>query len=539
MEGIDFSCDERNQPASWSQTCAEVPRWQGDVDVRSLLLSDWILQHLEKSRGESLDHQLYRLLQTAILSGRLAAETKLPSSRSLAKELGLARNTVIQAYDQLSAECYVQPSLGSGTYVADTTPDRIDGALLRSRTESTRKQRKKLSKRGERLIRMAGWAGGYEWGPFLPGVPDILEFPIKIWNRIEGDIWSQHRPRLMTYAPPGGYRPLRRAVTEYLRVARSVNCSPDQVVITTGIHQVLDLAVRLLSDPKDYVWLEDPCYWGARNVLSSLGLTLVPIPVDDEGLTLQTSKFGRPPRLIFVTPSHQYPLGMVMSLARRRMLLDYARQHRCWIIEDDYDSEFRYASRPLASLQGLDTASRVIYAGSFSKTLFPGLRVGYLVAPPELAENFARGAAELYRQGQLMQQAVLAEFIDQGYLNSHIRRLRTLYGERRRLLIQAITEHFGNRLPVMGDNAGLHLVIGLPERTDDQQIAAAALEQGIIVRPLTNFYSKASTARPGLLLGYGCVPIEKVRPAFDRLAMVIKTSLRGSRTPTNVSKCDR
>jgi GntR family transcriptional regulator/MocR family aminotransferase len=490
--------------------------------MRSLLLSDWLLQHLDKARDEPLNHQVYRLLQRAILSGRLEAEMKLPSSRSLAKDLGVARNTIIQAYDQLTAESYVQSSQGSGTYVADTTLDRIDGARLQNKS-FLEKHEKKLSRRGKKLIQMGGWISGYEWGPFLPGVPEVLEFPVKIWNRLECEIWSQPRPRLMTNAPPGGYRPLRRAVTEYLRVSRSVNCNPDQVVITTGIHQAVDLAVRLLSDPKDRVWLEDPCYWGVRNVLHSLGLSLVPIPLDDEGLSLP--KLERPPRIVFVTPSHQYPLGMVMSLGRRRALLDYAQQHRCWIIEDDYDSEFRYGSRPLSSLQGLDSAGRVIYVGSFSKTLFPGLRVGYLVAPPELADKFARGAAALYREGQLTQQAVLADFIDQGFLNSHIRRVRALYGERRSLLIDAITAAFGRRLPVLGDNAGLHLVLGLPECVDDRQVAAAASAQGIIVRPLTSFYNKASAAKPGLLLGYGCVPIDQLRSAFDKLATVIQTAL--------------
>jgi GntR family transcriptional regulator/MocR family aminotransferase len=478
---------------------------------------------LEKGSGEAINRQIYRLLQTAILSGRLAGGNKLPSSRTLAKELGVARNTVTQVYEQLLAEGYVESSAGSGTYVSDTTPDRIEG-VPRCHVEPTEKQRRHLSNRGEQLIRLAG-VGEYQLGAFMPGVPDILEFPLKIWNRIHGRIWCQPRPRLMTYAPEGGYRPLRRALASYLQVSRSVNCSPEQVIITTGIHQSIDLAVRLLSDPKDRAWLEEPCYWGTRSVLLSLGLILIPISLDNEGLNPRAPDLAAPPRLMFVTPSHQYPLGMVMSLARRRMLLDFARQHRCWIIEDDYDSEFRYGNRPLASLQGLDTAGQVIYVGSFSKTLFPGLRIGYLVAPPELAEDFSHAAAELYREGQLMQQAILTEFIDEGYLNSHIRRMRTLYGERRSLLVKAIAEHFGENLPVMGDNAGLHLVMGLPAGTDDRQVTAAAFKHDIIVRPLTNYYSHADAAHPGLLLGYGCVPSERICPAFAKLAAALGSSV--------------
>ncbi|MGA2992559.1 MAG: PLP-dependent aminotransferase family protein, partial [Candidatus Korobacteraceae bacterium] len=230
--------------------------------MRSLILSDWLLQYLEKESGEAIKRQIYRLLQAAIVSGRLAAGSKLPSSRTLAKELGVARNTVTQAYEQLLAEGYVESSAGSGTYVSDTTLDRIVGVPC-CHIKPMEEQRRHLSNRGEQLIRVAG-VGEHQWGAFMPGVPDISEFPLKIWNRIQGRIWSQSRPRLMTYAPDGGYRPLRRALASYLRVSRSVNCNPEQVIITTGIHQSIDLAVRLLSDPKDRVWLEEPCYWGTR-----------------------------------------------------------------------------------------------------------------------------------------------------------------------------------------------------------------------------------------------------------------------------------
>ncbi|MDB5892606.1 MAG: DNA-binding protein [Rhodoferax sp.] len=493
------------------------------------ILSDWLLEHLDTAAEEPAYRQVFRLLQQAILSGRLAAGAKLPSSRALGADLSIARNTVIQVYEQLLAEGYVETQGGSGTYVADTTPDRVVEGPTGLPRRAVR-DRHRLSARGKRTIELSG-VSKQQWGAFMPGVPDVTQFPLKAWNRLQSRIWRNPKPELMTYAPGGGYRPLRRALADYLRVARSANCQPEQIVITTGIHQSVDLAVRLLCDVGDQVWIEEPCYWGLRGILHSSGLKLTPIPVDAEGMNPEPRHLARPPRLIICTPSHQYPLGMVMSLARRRMLLEYARQHNCWIIEDDYDSEFRFGIRPLASLQGLDNNGQVIYLSSFSKTLFPGMRVGYMAVPAPLADLFSLGLAELYREGQGMQQAVLAEFIDEGYLTSHIRRVRSLYAERRALLIEAVHRRFGDALPVMGDEAGLHLVLGLPELRDDWAVCRLAMERGIIARPLSAYYSVAKAAKVGLLLGYGCVPSEKIGPAFDTLADVVEELSAAARKP--------
>jgi GntR family transcriptional regulator / MocR family aminotransferase len=532
----------------------------------TVILSDWLAVRLatRRDRGdaEPVYRQMLRLLQQAILTSQLPPGTKLPSSRTLASDLGIARNTVLHVYDQLTAEGYVLSTTGSGTYVADTRPDcravnarkaaatghpvadaarssdfaeseadakRADTAQSRSGvahpplptgiagTSGTRE----LSMRGGRLIREAG-VSPKQWGAFMPGVPDVSEFPARTWSRLQAKLWKQAHPDLLTYAPGGGYRPLRRALSDYLRVARSVNCTPDQIIITTGIHQSIDLAVRLLTDVGDRAWVEEPCYWGVRSVLQASGLALAPVPVDDEGLNPRESDLRAPPKIALVTPSHQYPLGMVMSLARRRTLLEYAKQHGVWIIEDDYDSEFRYGSRPLASLQGLDDAGRVIYVGSLGKMLFPGLRIGYMIAPEDFVDTFRTGVAELYREGQLMQQAVLTEFIMDGYLTSHVRRMRALYGERRQMLIDAITARFGDSLPVMGNETGLHFVLGLPRHADDRAVAAAAYDAGVIVRPLAAYYSGEAAAQRGLLLGYACVPNEKIGPAFAKLAQVIE-----------------
>ncbi|MCZ2899179.1 PLP-dependent aminotransferase family protein [Burkholderia thailandensis] len=501
----------------------------------TVILSDWLAARLERHSAEPMYRQLLRLMQQAILSGELTPGTKLPSSRTLATDLAIARNTVLHVYDQLTTEGYVLTTTGSGTYVADTRPDAAAmraqaGTLAHPSDESRDAQQRAhgaLSTRGAQLIRHAG-VSRRQWGAFMPGVPDVSEFPARTWSRLQARLWKEANPELLTYAPGGGYRPLRRALSDYLRVARSVKCSPDQIIITTGIHQSIDLSVRLLADVGDRAWVEEPCYWGVRSVLHAAGLVLAPVPVDHEGLAPRAQDLKHPPRLALVTPSHQYPLGMVMSLARRRMLLEYARQHQCWIIEDDYDSEFRYGSRPLASLQGLDDAGRVIYVGSLGKMLFPSLRLGYMVVPEHLVETFRTGLSELYREGQLMQQAVLAEFIMDGYLTSHVRRMRALYGERRQLLIDAIHARFGDALPVMGDEAGLHLVIGLPNGCDDRAITQTAFDAGVIVRPLTTYCNQADTARDGLLLGYACVPNERIAPAFDTLAQTIEMHLNRS-----------
>jgi len=506
----------------------------------TIILSDWLGARLERDSSEPMYRQVLRLVQQAILTGQLAPGTKLPSSRTLAEDLDIARNTVLRVYDQLTAEGYVLSTTGSGTYVADTRPD---AAAVRARPVAAPRAtsagtgtaagiggaqpRAVLSTRGRQLIRRAGVAPK-QWGAFMPGVPDVTEFPSRTWSRLQARLWKEANPDLLTYAPGGGYRPLRRALSDYLRVARSVKCSPDQIIITTGIHQSMDLAVRLLADVGDRAWVEEPCYWGVRSVLQSAGLELAPIPVDQEGFDPRDRVLEAPPRLALVTPSHQYPLGMVMSLARRRTLLEYAKQHGVWIIEDDYDSEFRYGSHPIASLQGLDEAGRVIYVGSLGKILYPGLRIGYMVAPEDLVDTFRTGVAELYREGQLMHQAVLAEFIMDGYLTSHVRRMRSLYGERRQILIDAITARFGDALPVMGDEAGLHLVLGLPSTVDDRAVTSAAYDAGVIVRPLSTYYSLEDAAMQGLLLGYACVPHERIGPVFDALASVIDRQIQAA-----------
>lgn len=503
--------------------------------MRIASLSDFLLQRIDRGteangQRKAVNRQIYQVIREAILDQSLPVGLQLPSSRYLAIELKVSRNTVTYAYDQLLAEGYLESRAGAGTFVADTEPDQISGTCAAPQHEAGQRAHIGLSTRGIQLVGLAG-VSKTQWGAFMPGIPDVTQFPNKIWSRLQNKYWRRSRADLLTYSSGGGYLPLREAIADYLRVARSVNCNASQILITTGIHQSMDLVARMLSDHGDRAWVEDPCYWGTRSVLRSVGVQTVAIPVDGEGLQLRPDDLRNPPRFIVATPSHQYPLGMVMSLTRRRALLEYAAAHKAWIMEDDYDSEFRYGSRPIASLQGLDSHDRVLYLGTFSKTLFPGLRIGYLVVPEALAESFATGLSELYRCGNTYTQAILTDFMTEGHFASHIRRMRQVYAERLRLLHEAITTHFDDRIIITGGEAGLHLALGLPDNCDDIAICRAAGLAGIIVRPLSRYYLDPVTARRGLMLGYASVPDEQIRPAFDILARIIKEHWPEAQTP--------
>lgn len=505
--------------------------------MRNTLLTDYLLQKLEKKPAHArpaqpLNRQLYQVLRSAILQQILPVASCMPSSRELARELGVSRNTVMYAYEQLIAEGYLETRPGAGSFIADTRPGHLPPAAEGSAL--ARNSHPLLSKRGQNVLEQVG-VSERQWGAFMPGVPDVSHFPYKVWSRLHNKVWRGGRIDLLTYSSPGGYLPLRTAIADYLRLARSVNCSAENILITTGIHQSIDLIGKLLADAGDCAWVEEPGYWGTRSVLHALDMRTEGIALDAEGMNFAahcSAGTHSAPKLIFVTPSHQYPLGVTMSLGRRRQLLQYASQHRAWIIEDDYDSEFRFGSRPLASLQGMDQEDCVLYLGTFSKTLFPGLRIGFIVVPPALASIFATAAAELYRGGHLFTQAVLADFMSEGHFASHVRRMRQLYGERRACLQQAITTHFGSQLAVEGGDAGLHLALRLPDDCDDQALSAAALQQGLVVRPLSGYYLQTTAQEQrqrGLILGYASVPEEQIGPAFARLAALIQLYIRNSR----------
>ncbi len=491
-----------------------------------MLLSDYLLQHLDpddRARAAApLNRRLYELMRQAILRGAWPAGARLPSTRELAADIGLSRNTVLHAYQQLLAEGYVAARAGSGTFVSDTLPApmrRKPGA-----TGDAAAPAAQLSRRARVLLRDAGIHDSPA-GAFALGMSDTSVFPRATWARLVGRRWRHPPPELLNYAHGGGYRPLRVALAEHLRMARSVSCDADQIVLTTGIQQSVALACQMFTDVGDRAWIEEPGYRGARALLLASGLEVAPVAVDDEGLAPGARELARPPRLVYVTPSHQFPLGMTMSLARRRMLLDFAHRHGAWLLEDDYDSEYRFEGRPLASLQGLDEHGRVLYMGSFSKTLFPGIRVGYLVLPGQLAQACAAGYAGLYRDGQLVQQAALADFMTAGHYSAHIRRTRRLYARRQEVLRECIVAHFGADWPISTHEAGMHLVLHLPAHCDDLALCDAARAEGVMARPLSSHFIDASRARRGLLLGYAGVADDRIRPAFATLARIVERFL--------------
>lgn len=482
-----------------------------------------MLRQFDRGSPEFDHRQLYTILQAGIRDAVLAAGSRLPPTRVLAQALGIARNTVVHVYEQLALEGYVQAGVGRGTFVADLGPRLARPPVPQADAQAV-PGRTTLSHRGGQLVQAAG-ASNLQWGAFTPGVPEVRLFPAAVWSRLQARMWRSATPQQLSYATGAGDPALRHALAEYLRGTRGVVCTPDQIVITSGTQQSLHLVAQLLADPGDSMWLEDPGYWGARSVFRAMGLKLVPVPVDAEGMAPSARQMRTPPKAMFVSPSHQYPTGAVMSHGRRQQLLDYAAVQGVWVVEDDYDSEFRYGARPLPALQGLDTHGRVIYLGTFSKTLFPALRLAYLVLPSDLVTGFTRALTELYREGQTPQQLVLARFMSEGHYASHIRRMRSVYGARHDALIFAIRHHFGEQLPVIGGDAGLHLVLGLPPHIDDRAVVEQIGHVRIMARPLSLYHMQQPARAKGLLLGYGAVSQEDIAAHFARLAHVVQRFL--------------
>jgi GntR family transcriptional regulator / MocR family aminotransferase len=464
----------------------------------------------DKNTVLPLFRQIYEAIRTAILSGKFTSNFRLPSTRGLANQLGVSRITVVNAYDQLFAEGYLEGKTGSGTFVAAHLPEeflqttrvkaRKSQAISRQRTIVFSEYGNKLAANYQHIQQNHGAS---VFIPFQNGVSAVDSFPFDVWGRIAQKWHKNPTLNILGYGEPAGFQPLREAVASHLRSARGVSCTTEQVIITNGTQQALDLIARVFVSKNTAVWLEEPGYLGARDVFSINGAKVVPVPVDDEGFDLdQARKLDESVRLVYLTPSHQYPLGTTMSLARRLSLLEWARETESFIIEDDYNSDYRYSGRPLPSLQGLDRNNRVIYLGNFSKTIFPALRLGCLVVPTDLVDvlTSARALSDLH--SPTIDQAILAEFIREGHFARHIRRMRGIYENRQNILVDEAELHLKELLEVSPAESGMHLIGWLPDGVSDWKISNEASKFNLKVAPISQYFAGENRARGGLVLGY-------------------------------------
>ena len=474
-----------------------------------------------RSSGLPLHKQIYDSFRDHISHGNLRPGQQMPSTRALAVELRLSRIPVLTAYAQLLAEGYCETRAGAGTFVCRSLPQESWNGREAARIKPQVFKRRSVSRRGQLLrpYQQQPWLGGL--GAFCLGQPAYDEFPYPVWSRLVAR-YSRHAVAgTLHYGGPMGHEGLRRAIATYLRTSRAVRCEPRQIMIVSGSQQALELTSRLLLDEGDAAWIEEPGYWLTRQVLTAAGCRPVPIPVDSEGLNVAEGRkrCGRA-RAAYITPSHQFPLGATMTASRRLELLHWAARAGAWIVEDDYDSEYRYDSMPIASLQGLDRNDRVIYIGTFSKTMFPALRLGYLVLPEDLVERFAgiRNAMDL--GSPHLYQAVLADFISEGHFARHIRRMRQLYNQRRLALVDSLRKQFGREVEILGAEAGMHLAVTLPGKFRDREVALRAAGEKLWMTPLSSAYSERP-AKQGFILGFGGTAVEEIPAAVGRLKTLL------------------
>lgn len=485
---------------------------------------------IDPKRDGPLHRQLYFALRAAILEGRLPPAARLPSTRSLAADLAVSRNTVLAAFDQLFAEGYVEGRVGAGSFVSRELPEEALHArrpgpetMVANGAASGAAAPPGPSRRGARLAALR--QHGNRPRAFAPGLPELASFPFEDWARLLARSWRNPPRSLLIGSEPAGYRPLREALAAHLGAARAVRCTPEQIFVVSGAQQALDLAARVLLDPGDPVWVEEPGYPGLIGALLAGGASIVPVPVDEEGLDVASGRRrAQGARMACVSPSHQFPLGVTMSLARRLELLEWARGAKAFILEDDYDSEYRYTGRPLAALQGLDADGRVIYVGTMSKVMFPALRLGYMVVPRHLVDAFAAVRRLTDTHPSMLVQPALAEFIKDGSLAAHIRRMRALYADRQALLLDAARRHLGERLTLRPAEAGMHLVGHLRNGTDDLALAARAQKLGVEVTPLAALYQERPD-RSGLLLGYAGLAQGEIESGMKGLARAFDPAL--------------
>lgn len=466
---------------------------------------------VDRKAAQPLHKQIYDAYRAAIVARNLQPGQQIPSTRALAAELRISRIPILTAYAQLLAEGYFESRAGAGTFVSGSLPEQW---MLCETAGETARPTGSTKKTG-----ILPWT--YGSGAFSVGQLTFDHFPSQVWSGLVARHARSVRARNLNYGDPMGLSEFRETIATYLRTARAVDCEAGQIMVVSGSQQALDISARALIDARSPVWIEEPGYELMRGALTLAGCRLVPVPVDAEGLDVAAGiKLCRKARAAYVTPSHQYPLGVTMSAARRFQLLEWARHAGAWIVEDDYDSEYRYESMPIASLQGLDRGSRVIYIGTFSKTLFPALRLGYMVIPHDLVDRFVAVRRAMDLGPPPLYQAVLKDFVDEGHFARHIRKTRMLYGERRSALVGAIHSEFGARLKILGEAAGMQLAVTLPRGLRDREVSARAAAERLWLWPLSSAYL-GTAARQGFILGFAGTQAADMPDAVRRMRDVI------------------
>ena len=476
------------------------------------------------AKGQQLFRWAYEELRAAVLDGRLPPGARLPSTRNFAHEYGVARGTVLLAFEQLRAEGYLEARVGAGSFVSKNLPDRFLRPPAPPCTSKARTIGTGTLSRWAREIRTPfPLSAESEIGrPFQPNQPALDLFPLQLWSQLASRRLRRTSRTLLGGGAAAGYRPLREAVAAYLGPARGVRCTADQVIIVSGTQQSLDLCGRLLLDPGDAAWIEDPGYPGAAAVIAAAGGKAIPIPVDDAGFDVSAAMRKAPrAKLAYITPAHQFPLGVSLSLDRRMQLLRWAHETGSWIFEDDYDSEFRFVGRPLPALHGLVDHTATIFVGSFNKMLFPALRLGYIVLPENLVEPFCRARSLIDRFVPVLDQAVLTDFIAEGHFGQHLRRMREAYAERLEALTDEVARRFGPEFKLQRIQAGIQTPAFLPAKIPDREAARQAAAAGVEAMPLSLFQMQRTDIN-GLLLGFAGMTPETLRAGVGKLAAVLE-----------------